>query len=117
MANRRGKYDEAEKAAFSGVQSQSRDEFFTDQLRKKFMTLPLAQKELIREAKKEGIEWRGEDIQRPIEALGGRVHFQVVIDEFREMRRIGISEYRKKALARRDAYQRRNVGTSGGQRA
>jgi hypothetical protein len=106
MANRRGKYDEAEKAAFSGVQSQSRDEFFTDQLRKKFMTLPLAQKELIREAKKEGIEWRGEDIQRPIEALGGRVHFQV-----------GISEYRKKALARRDAYQRRNVGTSGGQRA
>lgn len=113
-----GAYDEAEKEALD-PKPRSVHEFFTEQLRLKFQTLPREQKELIREATAKGFAWKGEDTQTKYEKLGGMSHFEHAYNEFLKMREIGIDEYRKQALVKMrevlhklDAQSPRNMGTA-----
>jgi len=103
-----GRYDDAERESLGN--KKSRAEVYKEQLKAKFLALPLECKNLIREAAREGIEWRGEDCQRKIEALGGRSHFEIVIDEYREMRRVGASQYRCNTMAKVNALKGRMLG-------
>jgi len=107
-----GKYAEAESEAL-GTSRQSIHEFFNEQLRRRFMTLPKAQKDLIREANAAGFQWKGEDTYVKHPQLENKTHFQHVFDEWKTMRAIGIKEYRKQALAKLDSYTRRNLGRNG----
>ena len=99
------------------VPRRSVHEFFTEQLRRKFMTLPKAQKDLIREAQAAGFEWRGEDTQAVYEKLGGLTHFEHAYREWQRMRQIGIHEYRKESLAKLHAVTRRLLANTNPERA
>jgi len=94
-------------------QSQSVSEFFNEQLRRKFMKLPLNQKNLIREAQAAGLQWKGEDTHKKHPQLDNLTHFEHVYREWKLMKEIGVEEYRKRALAKLDSYTRRNLGRNG----
>ena len=95
-----GKYNDAEKEAFNQP-SQSRHEMLIEQLRKKFMLLPKEQKDLIREAKAAGFEWKGEDTHRKLPQLENLTHFGHVFREWKLMKELGLDEYKKTARAKR----------------
>ena len=104
-----GKYAETEKQLLQD-RPQSIHEFFTDQLRRKFMTLPGEHKQLIREAHKDGIEWHGEDTHHKMPQLDNLTHFEHVIREFGRMKNEGFSEHKEKALARLHCVKKGSMG-------
>ena len=104
-----GKYDEAEQELVR-PQKWSAHEFFTEQLCRKFMLLPYEQKQLIREAAKDKIVWKGEDTHKKMPQLGGMTHFEHLISEYKRMREGNAEEYRKEALARLYGIKARGMG-------
>jgi hypothetical protein len=74
--------------------NKSPHEFFTQQLREKFNLLPKDQKDLIRNAHNEGLDWRGEDTQTKHAHLGGMSHFEYLYHERKKLKHIGLNTYR-----------------------
>lgn len=104
-----GKYAETEKDLLK-AKPQSRHEFFTEQLRRKFIALPKRHKDLIRSAIEDGIEWHGEDTYHKLPQLDNLTHFEHVIREFMRMREVGIEQYKRQALDKVDSYEKRSLG-------
>ena len=104
-----GAYNDAEKEAIP-TKPQSIHEIHTDQLRRKFIKLPYAQKEFIRKVQGEGFEWKGEDTHEKLSQLDDLTHFEHAYREWKLMKEVGLEQYRKDALARLDSYTRRSVG-------
>lgn len=101
-----GKYDQAEQDAFGTKPPQrSLHEFFSEQLHRKFISLPRAQRHLITSAQEDGIEWRGEDTYQKLPGLDGLTHFEHVIREFMRQREIGSVAYKQEALAKLRRYR------------
>ena len=96
-----GKYDAAENEAFGTKPPQkSVHEFFSEQLHRKFISLPRQQRDLITSAHEDGIEWRGEDTYHRLPGLDGLTHFEHVIREFMRQREIGPVAYKQEAMAK-----------------
>jgi hypothetical protein len=96
-----GKYDQAEQDAFGTKPPQrSAHEFFSEQLHRKFLSLPRAQRDLITSAQEDGIEWRGEDTYHRLPGLDGLTHFEHVIRELMRQREIGLVVYKLEAPAK-----------------
>lgn len=84
----------------------SQHEVYIEQLQRKFKTLPKRQKDLIRAAHEDGIEWRGEDTHHKRPQLDDLTHFEHVIREFMRMREDPKS-YRERANALRKSVMAR----------
>ena len=106
-----GKYDKAEKAAMAQQPRKSRNELELEQLRKRFMKLPDDEKNLIREAKAAGLEWKGEKTHPKMKQLDGLSHFEHVFREWKQMKEIGVEAYRKKSLAGLYRYTKGSLGS------
>jgi len=104
-----GAYSDAETEAMK-PEPQSIHEIHTEQLRRQFMKLPYEQKEFIRKCQGEGLEWKGENTSKCIPQLDGLTHFEHVYREWRLMKEVGVEEYKKRALAAVDSYERRSLG-------
>ena len=89
----------------------SAHEFFNNQLRSKFKSLPKDQKDFIRLAIKDGFKWQGEDTHHKLPQLGDMTHFEHAYNEYKEMRRIGVDEYRRKAMAAFRRFAEKGMGS------
>ena len=93
------------------VVHKSKNELELEQLRKRFMKLPNDEKNLIREAKTAGLEWKGEKTHPKMKQLDGLSHFEHVFREWKQMKEIGVEAYRKKSLAGLYRYTKGSLGS------